>query len=56
MFWCWFYLFPPLNPYAAEGASFGWLRFFVYPLLIAVAWLPFELHEMKIGLVLNQLR
>lgn len=30
-----------------RGASFGWLRFFVYPLLIAVAWLPFELREMK---------
>ncbi|MFT8871532.1 MAG: glycosyltransferase [Sporolactobacillus sp.] len=25
-----------------KGASFGWLRFFVYPLSIIAAWLPYE--------------
>jgi len=26
-----------------NGSSFGWLRFFVYPFVIAVAWIPYEL-------------
>ncbi len=30
-----------------RGASYGWLRFFVYPLPIAVAWLPYELEKLK---------
>lgn len=30
-----------------QGASYGWLRFFVYPLPIAMAWLPYELGKMK---------
>lgn len=25
-----------------QGLSFGWLRFFYYPLLVAIAWLPYE--------------
>lgn len=25
-----------------QGTSFGWLRFFCYPLMIAAAWLPYE--------------
>ncbi|MFC5700461.1 hypothetical protein ACFPVX_04120 [Cohnella faecalis] len=27
------------------GLSFGWLRFFYYPLLITIAWLPYELSS-----------
>jgi hypothetical protein len=27
------------------GSSFGWLRFFVYPLPIAMAWLPYEFNK-----------
>ncbi|WP_353949049.1 hypothetical protein ABNN70_05740 [Sporolactobacillus sp. Y61] len=30
-----------------KGASYGWLRFFVYPFVITLAWLPFELHKLK---------
>lgn len=30
-----------------NGSSFGWLRFFVYPYVIAVAWMPFELAHFK---------
>ncbi len=30
-----------------RGASYGWLRFFVYPLPIAIAWLPYELEKLK---------
>ncbi|WP_100486923.1 hypothetical protein [Sporolactobacillus pectinivorans] len=30
-----------------KGASFGWLRFFVYPLPIIFAWLPYELKRLK---------
>lgn len=30
-----------------KGTSYGWLRFFAYPLPIAAAWLPFELQNLK---------
>ncbi len=30
------------------GNSFGWLRFFVYPLPIVIAWLPYEFARIKI--------
>jgi hypothetical protein len=30
-----------------QGSSFGWLRFFCYPYLVAVAWLPYEWSRMK---------
>lgn len=30
-----------------KGASYGWLRFFVYPLPILMAWLPYELGKLK---------
>jgi hypothetical protein len=30
-----------------RGASYGWLRFFVYSLPVAVAWMPYELHRLK---------
>jgi hypothetical protein len=30
-----------------RGASYGWLRFFVYSLPVAVAWMPYELEKMK---------
>jgi hypothetical protein len=30
------------------GNSYGWLRFFVYPLPIAIAWLPYEFSKLKI--------
>ncbi|MCO7126396.1 hypothetical protein NIE88_11500 [Sporolactobacillus shoreicorticis] len=30
-----------------KGASYGWLRFFVYPLPIVMAWLPYELGKLK---------
>jgi hypothetical protein len=29
------------------GKSFGWLRFFSYPLVICMAWIPYELSELK---------
>lgn len=29
------------------GASYGWLRFFVYTLVVAAAWIPYELHRLK---------
>jgi hypothetical protein len=29
--------------------SFGWLRFFLYPLPIAIAWLPYEFGKLKPG-------
>lgn len=28
-------------------SSFGWLRFFVYPFIIAVAWIPYELSQLR---------
>lgn len=28
-------------------SSFGWLRFFVYPYIIAVAWVPYELAQLR---------
>ncbi|MGQ5394634.1 glycosyltransferase family 39 protein [Paenibacillus sp. M.A.Huq-84] len=30
-----------------KGSSYGWLRFFVYPLPLAMAWLPYELQKQK---------
>jgi hypothetical protein len=30
-----------------KGSSFGWLRFFVYPFVMTVAWLPYELSLLK---------
>ena len=30
-----------------NGSSFGWLRFFVYPFVIAVAWIPYELSALR---------
>jgi hypothetical protein len=30
------------------GNSFGWLRFFLYPLPVAVAWLPHEFSKLRI--------
>lgn len=30
-----------------NGSSFGWLRFFVYPFVIAVAWIPYELTALR---------
>ncbi|NOU93077.1 hypothetical protein GC093_07490 [Paenibacillus sp. LMG 31456] len=30
-----------------KGSSFGWLRFFVYPFVIAAAWLPYELSLLR---------
>ncbi|MDF2924968.1 MAG: hypothetical protein K0R57_3882 [Paenibacillaceae bacterium] len=30
-----------------KGSSFGWLRFFVYPFVIAVAWMPYELSRLR---------
>ncbi|MCO7174816.1 ArnT family glycosyltransferase [Sporolactobacillus kofuensis] len=30
-----------------KGASYGWLRFFVYPFVITLAWLPYELQKLK---------
>jgi hypothetical protein len=30
------------------GNSFGWLRFFLYPLPVAVAWLPYEFGKLRI--------
>ncbi|MCQ2009508.1 hypothetical protein NOM01_05780 [Sporolactobacillus sp. STSJ-5] len=30
-----------------KGASYGWLRFFVYPFVITVAWLPYELQKLR---------
>lgn len=40
-----------------SGLSFGWLRFFYYPLLITVAWLPYEfssgIHSPRIGKALK---
>jgi hypothetical protein len=30
------------------GGSYGWLRFFVYPLPIAMAWLPYEFSKLRI--------
>ncbi|RYM06518.1 hypothetical protein EWH99_02660 [Sporolactobacillus sp. THM7-7] len=30
-----------------RGASYGWLRFFVYPMPLVVAWLPYELKKQK---------
>lgn len=32
-----------------KGSSFGWLRFFVYPFVIAVAWIPYELSRLRHG-------
>jgi hypothetical protein len=29
------------------SSSFGWLRFFIYPLPVAVAWLPYEMGKLK---------
>jgi hypothetical protein len=31
-----------------KGASYGWLRFFVYPLPLAFAWLPYELQKQRV--------
>lgn len=30
-----------------KGNSYGWLRFFMYPLPLAAAWLPYEFSRMK---------
>jgi hypothetical protein len=30
-----------------KGSSYGWLRFFVYPLPLIMAWLPYELQQQK---------
>ncbi|WP_165972175.1 glycosyltransferase family 39 protein [Paenibacillus piri] len=30
-----------------KGSSYGWLRFFVYPLPLVMAWLPYELQKQK---------
>jgi len=30
-----------------NGSSFGWLRFFVYSFVVAIAWLPYEFAELK---------
>jgi hypothetical protein len=30
-----------------SGSSYGWLRFFVYPLPIAIAWLPYEFGRIE---------
>lgn len=30
-----------------KGSSYGWLRFFSYSLPICIAWLPYELSELK---------
>ncbi|WP_139693091.1 hypothetical protein [Sporolactobacillus terrae] len=30
-----------------RGASYGWLRFFAYPMPIVFAWLPYELQKLK---------
>ncbi|MFH5182387.1 hypothetical protein ACHHV8_06955 [Paenibacillus sp. TAB 01] len=30
-----------------KGSSYGWLRFFVYPLPLAAAWLPYELQRQR---------
>lgn len=30
-----------------NGSSFGWLRFFVYPFMIAAAWIPHELGALR---------
>jgi hypothetical protein len=29
------------------GSSYGWFRFFVYPLPIAIAWLPYEFNKLS---------
>ncbi|PGU00840.1 hypothetical protein COD21_30460 [Bacillus cereus] len=30
-----------------KGTSYGWLRFFMYPLPIVVAWIPYEFRKLK---------
>lgn len=30
-----------------QGSSYGWLRFFVYPMIIAAAWLPYEWSQLR---------
>lgn len=30
-----------------EGKSYGWLRFFSYPLIVSIAWLPYEFTQIK---------
>lgn len=30
-----------------QGSSYGWLRFFMYPLIIAIAWLPYEWTQIR---------
>ena len=32
-----------------NGSSFGWLRFFVYPFVIAAAWIPYELSALRLS-------